>query len=66
MSPFLSRDSLDMVSLSHKHSLASDSENSGCFSPIPVRSGHFGLGRFSQISRVSGFGPIGAGHLGPI
>ena len=40
--------------------------NLGRFGPIPVRSGRFGPGRFGLISEVSLFGPIGAGHYGPI
>ena len=40
--------------------------NPGRLGPIPVRSGHFGLGRFGAISGVSRFGPTWAGRFGPI
>ena len=40
--------------------------NPGRFGPVPVRSGRFGPGRFGPISVMSRFGPVGAGHFGPI
>ena len=40
--------------------------NLGRFGPIPVRSGRFSPGCFSTISKVSRFGPIGAGCFGPM
>ena len=40
--------------------------NPGRFGPIPVRSGHFGPGRFSPIFVVSRFGPTWVGRFGPI
>ena len=36
------------------------------YSPIPVRSGHFGLDRFGLISGVSHFGAVGVGRFGAI
>ena len=38
----------------------------GPFGPIPFRSGRFSLGHFCPISGVSRFGPILAGHFGPL
>ena len=40
--------------------------NQGCFDPIPVLSGRFGLGHFGPISRVSRVGPIGVGCFSPV
>ena len=40
------------------------SSNPGHFGPVPVRSGHFGPGRFGPIFGVSRFGPVGAGRFG--
>ena len=56
-----------MVSMSMSSSLSPMSGanfppmNPGRFGPIPVRSGCFG-----PISGVSRFGPVRAGHFGPI
>ena len=41
-------------------------KNPGRFGPIPVRSGHFGQGRFGPISGVGRFSPVEAGRFGPI
>ena len=49
-----------------KSSALYTTKNPGRFGPIPVRSGRFDPGRFGPISGVSRFGPVGAGHFGPI
>ena len=42
-------------------------QTAGRFGPIPFPSGHFGLGRcFGPMSVVGHFGPILAGHFGPL